>query len=192
MDDNAHIPTVHDLASLRDELEAARKKLEYDQLKRDLYEITCKAAVVSNEFSGVMQLPDSEQNLKTKNANHVFAELLLDRLRRMFSLRPIVGNIIALLISVITLFYIFNEVNIAGFEQYQAYFAIGIQLFAAIQIIKSATRGLLLPFLALTVGSYVSHSLSAHDTLFNFNIDFYQHLMIVGIIGLGVSVLSID
>jgi hypothetical protein len=110
----------------------------------------------------------------------------------MFSLRPIIGSIIALLIAGVALSYIYHEVDMTSFTKYQSYFAIGIQVFAAIQIIKSATRGLLLPFLALVIGGTVAHSLGAHHTLMHFNRTFYEHLMIVGIIGLGVAVLSID
>ena len=79
-----------------------------------------------------------------------------------------------------------------GFMKYQGYFAIGIQLFAAIQIMKSATRSLILPFLALIVGGTVAHQLPAGHALLHFARPFYQHLMIVGIIGIGIAVLAID
>ena len=186
------IPNEQDLVSLRSEIEAAKRKAEYDKLKKDLHDITYKAVNTPTEFDGMMQVPDTQKALKTKRQGYHFFELLFDRVRGMFSLRPIIGNIIALLIAGIALFYIFNEVNMTGFEKYQSYFAIGIQIFAAIQIIKSATRGLLLPFLALIIGGSIAHSLGAHETLLHFNKAFYQHLMITGIIGLGVAVLSID
>lgn len=186
------LPTEQDLSLLKSQIEDAKRKAEYDRLKQDLHDITYKAANTPTEFDGAMQLPDTDKVLKTKRRNYHFFDLLFGRIRGMFSLRPIIGNIIALLIAGIALFYIFNEIDMAGFGKYQSYFAIGIQIFAAIQIIKSATRGLLLPFLALIVGGTIAHSLGADQTLLHFNKTFYEHLMITGIIGLGVAVLSID
>jgi hypothetical protein len=185
-------PSEQDLNALKSELDAAKRQAQYEKLKNDLYDITYKAANTPNEFAGTMQISDTHKVLKTKRPGTHFFELLFDRIRGMFSLRPIIGNIIALLIAGMVLFYIFNAVNTAGFEKYQNVFAIGIQLFAAIQIIKSATRGLLLPVLALLIGASLAHSLGAHQTLWHFNRTFYEHLMITGIIGLGVAVLSID
>jgi len=186
------IPTEQDLRDIKSQLEAAKRAAEYEHLKQELHDITYKAANTPTEFDGAMHIPDTDKLLRTKRTRHHFFDLLFDRIRSMFSLRQIIGNIIALLIAGVALFYIFHEANMAGFEKYQNYFAIGIQVFAAIQIIKSATRGLLLPFLALVVGASVARSLGADQTLLHFNKTFYQHLMITGIIGLGVAVLSID
>ena len=185
-------PTDQELEELKSQLSEAKRKAEYEKLKQDLHEITYKSVNTPNEFEGVMQLPDTDKVMVTKRKSHHFFDLLFSRIRGMFSLRPIIGNIIALLISMVALYYIFHEVDMAGFGEYKNYFAIGIQIFAAIQIIKSATRGLLLPFLALIVGGTIAHTLGAHQTLLHFNKAFYEHLMIVGIIGLGVAVLSID
>jgi hypothetical protein len=186
------LPTEQDLNLLKSQIEEAKRKAEYERLKQDLHDIAYKAANTPNEFDGSMQLADTDRVLETKRTKNHFFDLLFCRIRSMFSLRPIIGNIIALLIAGIALFYIFNEVNTTGLKAYQSHFAIGIQIFAAIQIIKSATRGLLLPFLALTLGAAVAHNLGADQTLLHFNKEFYQHLMITGIIGLGVAVLSID
>lgn len=142
------MPTDQDLQNLKDEINAAKRKAEYDLLKQELQEVTYKAVNTPNEFDGAMQVPDTEKKLVTKRKGQRFFELLFNRIRDMFSLRPIIGNIIALMIAGVALFYIYREVDMAGFKDYQGYFAIGIQIFAAIQIIKSATRGLLLPFLA--------------------------------------------
>ena len=65
-------------------------------------------------------------------------------------------------------------------------------MFAAFQIIKSASRSLLLPFIALVVGASVAHGLGAHEMLFHLSKPFYTGMTIVGIIGLGVAVLAID
>ncbi len=185
-------PSEEDLARIRAEIQGAKRQAEYNQLKRDLQDITHKAANTSNESDKLMQLPDIDTILKSQRDKPHSLKLFLDRVRGMFSVRPIIGNIIALLIAGIALFYIFDEVNVTGFGKYQSYFAMGIEIFAAIQIIKSATRGLLLPFLALTIGGTIAHSLGADQSLLHFNKAFYEGLMITGIIGLGVAVLCID
>lgn len=92
----------------------------------------------------------------------------------------------------VALYYIFNEIKEPWFIKYQNYFGIGIQLFAALQIIKSGSRSLLLPVLALVVVGIASHSLAEDQTLFHFGKAFFEHLTIVGVIGVGVSILSID
>lgn len=185
-------PSDQDLLSLRSELEEARRRAEYEKLKSELYEVTYRASNTPNEFDGVMQMPDTHRALSTKRQKQHFFNLMLDRLQGMFSLRPIMGNIIALMMSGIALFYIFNKVEMAGFQDYENYFGLGIQITAALQIIKSATRGLLLPVLALLIGGSAAHTLGAHDTLLHFNKTFFQYLMLTGIVGLGVAVLTID
>lgn len=185
-------PSEQELTQLKLQIEESKRKAEYEKLKQELNDITYKASNTPTEFEGVMRIPDTEKVLRAKHNKHHFFDLLFDRIRGMFSLRPIIGNIIALGISILALYYIFTELQQAGLVKYQSYAAIGMQIFAAIQIIKSGTRSLLLPFLALVVGTTVMHSLHHGQTLFHFNKTFYEHLMIVGIIGLGVSVLSID
>lgn len=190
--DSTFTPTENDLQALRDQIQEAKRAAEFEQLKQDLHDITYKAVNTPNEFEGMMQVPDTQKILKTKRKHHQFVELLLERIRGMFALRPVIGNIIALMLSVLIFYYIFHEVGGKWFEQYGQYFTIGIQFFAGLQIIKSGTRSLILPFLALIIGGMVSHGLSGDQTVFHFGKSFYEHLTIVGIIGLGVSILAID
>jgi len=91
---------------------------------------------------------------------------------------------------VVLLYVLFNEIALSGFRDYQSYFVITIECFAAWQIIKSGRSGLLLATAALIVGGVAAHQLGYHETLFHMGRQFYQYLMIVGIIGLGVSVFS--
>lgn len=184
------IPSDTELQNLRDQIDEAKRAAEYAKLKRDLKDIVSSAVNTPNEFEGVMQMPDTDRVLKTKHAKPHFFELMIERLRGMFSVRPIIGNIIALLIAGIALYYIFEAAGVSRASQ--GFLAAGIEIFAAIQIIKSATRGLLLPFLALIIGGAASHAISDHQMVFHFGKIFYEHLMVVGIIGLGISVLSID
>lgn len=185
-------PTEAELQELRDKIQEAKRNADYQKLKDELKDIVFRANNTPNEFEGMMQVPDTERILKSKRANPRFFELLFDRLRGMLSIRPVIGNVIALLIAGLLFYYLFHEIGEKWFLAYQRYFSIGIQLFAAIQIIKSGTRSLILPFLALVIGGIASHSLHVDQTLFHFSKSFYEHLMIVGIIGLAMSVLSID
>jgi hypothetical protein len=118
--------------------------------------------------------------------------LMLSRITGMFAVRPVMNNLIALGLASLVLYYLFFEVSDSGFLHYQSYFCVGIQLFAALQIIKSGTRSLLLPFSALILGGIAAHTLEHHQTLLYANKAFYDHLMIVGMIGLAASILTID
>lgn len=188
----ATLPNESDLDLIKNQIREVKRKAEYEKLKKELAAVTREAVTAPTEFDGMMQIPDTDKVLKSERKKQTFVELLFARIVGMFAVRPIIGNVIALLIAGVVMFYIFHEMKAAGFGKYQAYFGIGIQLFAAIQVIKSGTRSLLLPFLALVVGSTVAHGLAVHHTLLDFDKVFYQHLMIVGIIGLGASILSID
>ncbi len=185
-------PTEQELYELKEQIKEAKQKAEYGRLKQELQDITYKAVHTPTEFDGAMQIPDTDKVLKAKRNKYHFFDLFIERIKNMFSFRPIIGNVIALLLSMVALYYIFHEVDMAGFGKYRSYFAIGIQIFAAIQIIKSATRSLLLPILAMIVGGSIAHSIGAHELLLHFDKAFYEHLMITGIIGLGVAILTID
>ena len=193
MMETINLPTETDIRVINTQIQDAKRSAEYEELEQELHDVTYKASHMSTEFDGQMQLPYIHQVLKSRHRKLHFFDILFARIHAMFSLRPVTGNIIALLIAGIALFYIFNEANMAGFEKYQNYFAIGVQIVAAIQIIKSATRSLLLPFVGLVIGTAVAHSLGApHSTLLHFNREFYQHLTMVSIIGICVAVLAID
>jgi hypothetical protein len=69
---------------------------------------------------------------------------------------------------------------------------IGLLLFGGVQIVKSATRSIMLPLVATIAGAVLSHSLPAGQTVLTYGANFYQYLMIVGIVGLGMSALMID
>ncbi len=119
-------------------------------------------------------------------------ELLIYRVKGMFAIRPIIGNIIALMLAAFVLYYIYNQVDIAWFAKYRHYFCTAVLLFAAIQIIRSGAGSLILPFSALVVGGVISHTLGAHQMLFHFGKTFYTYMMITGIVGLAIAVISIE
>ena len=145
-------PTVDELkaeiSKIKEQAQIAALQEELESLKKP------------SEFEGAMQEPDDQKVLKTKRQSAKLMDLILERLIRMFAIRPIIGNIIALGLSCFALFYIYHEIDLAGFSGYRHYFGLGTLLFAALQIIKSSTRSLMLPILAfLVTGSLIAHSL---------------------------------
>ena len=186
------MPTNEDVESLREQMTDAKRRAEYNRLKADLQEITYKAVNTPNEFEGGMRMPDTEKVLKTRRASYSILELIMERTKAMLSVRPIIGHLISLFIACFILFYIFNEIDTKWFIKYQVYFSMAAQFAGAAAVIKSATRSLLLPFVALVFGSIAAHTLGDHGTLFHFGRSFYEHMMIVGVIGLCLAVVSID
>ena len=94
----------------------------------------------------------------------------------MCAVRPIIGNIIAIMISLVGMHYIWNVVQLKGFARYRGYFSITMQIFAAIQVVKSASRSILLPGLCLIFGSAGAHQLitSGHSHLLGADQPFYE------------------
>ena len=117
-------------------------------------------------------------------------DIIIDRLVAMFSLRPIVGNLIAIGLIGFALYYIRHEIDLIGFKQYSKYFGIGLEIAAAVQIIRSGMRSLALPVASLIIGGAIAHTMNA--PVFGFNKVFFEQLMIVGVIGCAVSALSIS
>ena len=175
------------LEELKQQVADAKQQTEFDRLHEEL-----RTLKEPNEFDGAMQEPDQYKVLKTKRRARHAVDILIDRLSRMFAVRPIIGNLIGIGLAFFAMYYIYHKIDLEGFKQYQDYFGIGTQLFAAVQIIKSGTRSLLLPVIALVFGSIAAHTLPHHHTLFGYSQNFYEHLMIVGVIGVGASILAID
>jgi len=185
-------PSAEDVLELKERISDTKRQQEFAQLKTTLGEMTVNAQATPNEFEGGMQMPDTQRVLKTKREKPHVIELVLGRLGLMLGVRPVIGNMIAIGVALAALVVLQHEVILHGFAKYQHYIGIGLLAFAGLKIIKSATRSLLLPLVATAAGAVVSHSLGHHHLLFGYGVTFYQYVMIVGIIGLGISVLSID
>ena len=182
------------MSQIKEEIKDLQQREQYQKLKNDLEEITQRAVNTPNEFEGAMQVPDTAQVLKTKRKSKAFSELLIARIIAMAAFRPIIGNIIAILIALVGMHFIWNVVDLKGFGEYRSYFSIAMQIFAGIQVVKSASRSILLPGLSLILGSAGAHRLSAsgHHLLLGAGHTFYEGMIIAGILGLGIAVLTID
>ena len=110
----------------------------------------------------------------------------------MLSPRPVVGNIIAIGLAMVALHFLRHEITLEGFGKYQNYIGIGLLIFGATQVVKSGTRSLFIPMVTMIAGAVISHTLPGGEHFLGYTAKFYQYVMITGIIGLGVSVLTID
>lgn len=107
----------------------------------------------------------------------------------MCSFRPVVGNIIALVLAVISLASLHKFLNGSDFEPLLSSF---IMIAAGIQVLKSASRSLILPICSVLIGAIVIPQLTGNHLFIGHSKDFYEGMFCVGLIGLAISVFSID
>lgn len=188
---NQTAPTEAELNALKAQLEAAKRQQQYDEIKSKLDAIK-EQGNEPNEFEGAMQIPDSEKVMQTKRQSQHLVEKIIKRLTHMLSPRPVVGNLIAIGLAFIALHFLRHEVTLAGFGKYQDYIGTGLLIFAALQVIKSSTRSLFIPVVTMITGAIISHTLPHGEHFLGYTSKFYQYVMITGIIGLGISALTID
>ena len=164
----------------------------YQRLLEDIEGKTYKAVNTPNEFSSAMQYPDTYQVLKTKRKNKTFFDLFYARLIHMLSPRPVIGNFIALGLAAIAVYIVTNKIDIKFVHEHSHLFINGILIAAAFNVIKSASRSILLPLAAMIGGYFISSSLGAHEALWTFNKTFYEYVMMVGVLGTVISIFNID
>ena len=184
-------PTESQLNDLKAQLEAAERQRQYDEIKSKLDAIQGQGSE-ANEFEGAIQIPDTEKVMQTKRQSQHLIEKIIKRVTHMLSPRPVVGNLIAIGLAFIALHFLRHEVTLAGFGKYQNYIGTGLLIFGAIQVIKSSTRSLFIPVITMIAGAIISHTLPHGEHFLGYTAQFYQYVMITGIIGLGISVLTID
>ena len=177
---------------LKLKIDAQRKVHEYAKLKKDLFDITYQASHTLTEFDGGMQQIDTEQSLKTKRTTSSFYDLLISRTIKMCNVRPIVGNVIGIVLSIIGLVFLLNFLNNPELKTLKIYLAYFIEIAAAVQVLKSASRSIVLLLVATIMGSIVSNQLTGHQLFLNQPSLFFQAMMITGLIGISISVFSID
>ena len=182
----------NDINELKLKIDAQRKVHEYAKLKKDLFDITYQASHTLTEFDGGMQQIDTEQSLKTKRTTSSFYDLLISRTIKMCNVRPIVGNVIGIVLSIIGLVFLLNFLNNPELKTLKIYLAYFIEIAAAVQVLKSASRSIVLPLVATIMGSIVSNQLTGHQLFLNQPSLFFQAMMITGLIGISISVFSID
>lgn len=181
-------PTDAELAQLREDVQRARaRQAEYDQLHQELESLQ-NPMQMGESISAAMQEADKEKALFSKQRRKEMMDLIINRVGKMYTLKPVIGSMIAIGLAFIVLSIIFSYLQ----GQAQNFAGIGIQVAAAIAIVKSATRSLALPTFALLVGAAGMGGLSGTETFLNFNAAFFEHLLIVGVVGMGLSIVIIE
>lgn len=165
---------------------------QYQKMLTDIEETTYRAVNTPNEYASAMQYPDTYQVLKSKHKPRTFFDLLYQRIIHMLSPKPIIGNFIALGLAFVALYLVMNKVDIKFVHEHPHLFVNGILIAAGANIIKSASRSILLPLAAMLLGFFISSSLGAHETLFTFGKTFYESVMLVGIVGAVIAIFNID
>ncbi len=185
-------PSQYELNALIKKRDELKQQQQLDQLKEEIQEITQQAVNKPNEFEGAIQVKDSYRVLHTKRKYSAFTELVIARIIGMVSLRPVIGNTIAIGLAIIAIAFLHQGLMLSHLAKYQHFVGIGLLIFAGLQIIKSGSRSICLPLIAMVSGAIISHQLKSDALLFTYGQTFYQCLMITGIMGVAISVLSID
>tara|TARA_B100001996_G_scaffold247927_1_gene192097 strand:+ start:225 stop:800 length:576 start_codon:yes stop_codon:yes gene_type:complete len=185
-------PSQHELNALIKQRDELKQQQQLGQLKEEIQEITQQVINKPNEFEGSMQVQDSYRALHTKRKRSAFTELVIARIISMISLRPVIGNLIAIGLVMLALVFLHQGLMLSHLARYQHYMGVGLMLFAGLQIIKSGTRSICLPLISMILGAMISHQLKSDELLFTYGRTFYQYVMMTGIAGVAISVLTID
>lgn len=113
-------------------------------------------------------------------------------LRHLYRLDVIISNLIALGICGIIAALLQTAWLLPHPTRLHHYFIIGLEILAALQVIKSSTKSLLLPTICLLIGSI---GLCAHHFKFfeiSIDVSYLQTLVMIGVIGACIAVLNIQ
>jgi hypothetical protein len=190
--DHSLTPTDDDVEFLRKEIAERKRQAELEALKKELYELNVKANVELKEFDGGLKEVDTDKILKSKNRKQHFIDLVVNGFLKMMSPRPVARNLLAIGLIFFAAFCLINFLHIKQLEHSKIYFAYFIEIAAAVQILKSASRSLFIPIIATLIGAIASNSMTSAQVFLHHHQLFYQVLMVTGIIGIAVSVFTID
>lgn len=187
--------TDKDIENVKAELEKQKRKAEYDSLKKELADITSKSLKEQTEFDSAMTYPDTDKVLQNKGKQK-FLNTAFSRLGHMLSPRPATGNFIALGLIIFVLILLraniitsVGKYDITTYLPYISYLAL---ITGVVQILKSSTRSLIIPLIAIITGGIIATTMNADDLVFTFQQAIYQGLFIAGVVGLIIGALTID
>lgn len=186
------VVTDEELINLKKELAEKKKQLEYKKLKSDIQEIAFRANNELTEFSGGMKQVDTDRALKSHRDPSSFFGMLSARLGKMMAVRPIMGSIIGIGLTVFGIIALLGFLHNPKIDPYKIYLAYLLESAIAVQVLKSASRSLLLPVIATVIGLVVSNSITEKQLFLQHHQLFYQVFMMIGLTGIAVSVFSID
>lgn len=179
-------------ADLKREVERAREAKERQHLQAELQGLREEMAS-SKQAANAMQQPDRYRVLKAKRKGKpAFVDLVMARLVAMFDVRPIIGSVIALGLLVLAFALVMHRLPPAVLHDYGVYINWVIGIAAGIVVIKSATRSLTLPVLAVLIGGLSRAVVPFHHSLFTLDAAFFMRMLIVGVVGLVMAAVTID
>lgn len=184
------VAATRDIDDLKKQLEQAKHAQEINALSQEIDHMKTQLRYARHQKQVEFSHIESQAPAKKERRN--FIQLVSSRLVAMMSPRPVAGSIIALGLATFALVMIHTQVLKEDLEKYQYYIGIGLLVFAGSQIIKSGFRSLFLPLLATVAGALISHHLQAGQRLFSYDAGFYQYVMLVGIVGIGITVLNLE
>lgn len=190
--DNALIVTEQQLNDLRNQINEHKKRQEYEDLKKDLFNITYQANHTLTEFDGGMKQVDTENVLSNNTLRKNLSDIFIARLIKMCAIRPIIGNLIAITLAMVSLFSLHGFLHNPDLGSLKTGLSYFIELAAGVQIIKSASRSLILPITATLFGAMISNQLTGNQLLLQHSVEFYQVIFVTGLIGVAISIFSID
>lgn len=192
--DNAQplVISDEDIRSIREQIQEQKRLAEFEELKGELFDISYKANHSLTDFDGGMKQVDTDKVLKTKRSAHTFSEMIIARFMKMCSFRPIVGSIVAVGLALACVICIFSFLHHPKLDNYRILVAYCIEMAAGVQILKSASRSLLLPVLATIIGAIVANTMEPNQLFLFHHQLFYQIMMLTGILGISISVFTID
>lgn len=179
-------------ADLQREVERARDAKQRQKLHAELEGLREDVAA-TKQASDAMRQPDSYRVLKAKRKGKpAFMDLVMARLVAMFDVRPIIGSVIALGLLVLAFALVMHRLPQAMLVEYGVYINWVIGVAAGIVVIKSATRSLTLPVLAVLIGGLSRTVVPFHHSLFTLDAGFFMRMLIVGVVRLVMAAVTID
>ena len=185
-------PSRHEIDQLRSEIEERKRQAEYEQLKKDMAQISLDAKHQLTEFDGGLKEVDTISLLKSKGRKRHFADFIIHGFLKMMSPRPVARNLLAIGLIFASVFCIMKLLNIKQINPYKIYFCYFLEFAVAIQIIKSAPRSLFIPVIATLIGAITANVMPQAGVFLAHHQLFYQILMVTGVIGICISVFTID
>lgn len=101
---NAMVVADEEISELRNQIFEHKKREECERLKSDLHNITFKANHTLTEFDGGMKQVDAERVLSANNRKQTISEIFITRFIKMCAVRPIIGNLIAVALAMVSIF----------------------------------------------------------------------------------------
>lgn len=187
------IPTHDDLAILKDRLNEQKRIAEYQQLKKDLEEMTTKVVNTPSDLEGSMQVPDTDKVLVTKRLTHSIVDKIVDRALKMCAIQPIIGSIIAIMLPIGGMFFLHflsqlaSQHGVHWVAQGLPYFMKGSMIAISLAILASASRSILLPILGMVFAGFFCSVLQGHETVLNFG---FNDFLILGVTSFVASLFS--